>query len=227
MYENGKNEIVKLSRLLPIEVIMERFKQGTSAVNWLTSGNLITQYGLRLLVLGLGLELVLYYTIWILLICAIYPDIRRVYPTNGSHVFQPEPPISTYILTVVMGSIPHSQGIVPFKWSMSVRWDVILYSLQVHAPHQITEHSWRHSVIWLAAWTWCTSQKATYVDFTVCYPPSSVYKWPLSFWGASSMWFMFVDMIVWCTSAVDVHIVWVALSVWDCTTEWASPLLYL
>ena len=33
------------------------------------------------------------------------------------------------------------------------------------------------------------------------------------------MWFMFVDMIVWCTSAVDVHIVWVALSVWDCTTE--------
>ena len=33
IYENGENEIVKLSRLLPIEVIMERFKQGTSAVN--------------------------------------------------------------------------------------------------------------------------------------------------------------------------------------------------
>ena len=33
MYENGKKEIVELSRLLPIEVIMERFKQGTSAVN--------------------------------------------------------------------------------------------------------------------------------------------------------------------------------------------------
>ena len=82
-----------------------------------------------LLVLGLGLGLVLYYRIWILLICVIYPDIRRVYPTNGSHVFQPEPPISTYILTMVMGSIPHSQGIVPFKWSMSVWWDVILYSL--------------------------------------------------------------------------------------------------
>ena len=36
--------------------------------------NLITQYGLRLFVLGLGLrlQLVLYYRIWILLICVNY-----------------------------------------------------------------------------------------------------------------------------------------------------------